>query len=258
MLSRSIGIQLRVIYALVMREILTRYGRHNIGFLWLFVEPMIFTLGVTALWTALRSVHGSNIPITVFALTGYSSVLMWRNMPGRCVGAIGPNASLMYHRNVKAIDVFASRILLEFFGATISFFTLSLVFIGLELMEPPEDILKVVAGWLLLGWFGGAFALFLGTLSERTHFVDKIWHPMSYLLFPLSGAAFLVEVLPPAGREAVLWLPMVHGVEFVRDGYFGSHFTAYYSVTYMIIANMVLTILGFAELRTMNKRMVVQ
>jgi ABC-type polysaccharide/polyol phosphate export permease len=44
--------EIRVIGALLMREILTRYGRHNIGFMWLFVEPMMFTLGVLALWTS--------------------------------------------------------------------------------------------------------------------------------------------------------------------------------------------------------------
>ena len=57
----SLAVQRRVIFALLMREVLTRFGRHNIGFLWLFVEPMIFTLGVTALWTATQSVHGSNL-----------------------------------------------------------------------------------------------------------------------------------------------------------------------------------------------------
>lgn len=35
-LLRSFQIQLRVVGALLMREILTRYGRHNIGFLWVF------------------------------------------------------------------------------------------------------------------------------------------------------------------------------------------------------------------------------
>ena len=39
-LRDSWRIQRRVIWALVMREILTRYGRHNIGFLWLFVMIM--------------------------------------------------------------------------------------------------------------------------------------------------------------------------------------------------------------------------
>ena len=76
-----------MIWALLLREILTRYGRHNIGFLWLFVEPMLFTLGVAALWTA-RAVHGSDLPIVAFAITGYSSVLLWRNMPCAAIGAI--------------------------------------------------------------------------------------------------------------------------------------------------------------------------
>ena len=69
---RSWTINRRVIGALLMREMLTRYGRNNIGFLWLFVEPMLFTLVITAFWTATRSIHGSAIPIVAFALTGYS------------------------------------------------------------------------------------------------------------------------------------------------------------------------------------------
>ena len=31
--------QLRVTHALILRELLTRYGRHNGGFLWIFLEP---------------------------------------------------------------------------------------------------------------------------------------------------------------------------------------------------------------------------
>lgn len=102
-LRESLRVQIRILGALLVREVLTRYGRHNIGFLWLFVEPMMFTLGVTALWTATKSVHGSNLPIVAFALTGYSSVLLWRNMPGRCIGALWSNLSLMYHRNIRVL-----------------------------------------------------------------------------------------------------------------------------------------------------------
>lgn len=35
----AFAVQARVIRALVARELLTRYGRNNIGFLWVFVEP---------------------------------------------------------------------------------------------------------------------------------------------------------------------------------------------------------------------------
>ena len=250
---RSLTIQRRVIGALLMREVLTRFGRHNIGFLWLFVEPMMFTLGVTALWTITNSSHGSDLPIVAFALTGYSCVLLWRNMPARCIGSVGPNLSLMYHRNVKIVDIFAARLILEASGASISFAILSILFIFIGMLDPPEDVLQVIAGWILLAWFGAALATFLGAVSEDSEIVEKLWHPASYLLFPLSGAAFIVDALPTAAQNVVLYLPMVHGVEFIREGYFGSKIHAHYDMGYMATVNAVLTLLALAQTRKISR-----
>jgi ABC-type polysaccharide/polyol phosphate export permease len=245
----ALAIQRRVIFALLMREVLTRYGRHNIGFLWLFVEPMIFTVGVTALWSVTKSVHGSTIPITAFALTGYSSVLLWRNMPGRCIAALLPNLPLLYHRDVRVADIFAARLLLEAIGASASFLLLGLLFWLIGWMDLPENLLEVIGGWLALAWFGMALALLLGALSVRSELVEKLWHPLSYLTFPLSGAAFMVDALPRVAQDYVLLLPMVHGVEIVREGYFGSHAHAHYDAGYLIAAALVLTFLALAQIR---------
>jgi len=252
-LRQSWHIQRRVIAALFMREILTRYGRHNIGFLWLFVEPMMFTLGVTALWTLSGVSHGSNLPIVAFAITGYSTVLLWRNMTGRCIGAIGPNLSLMYHRHVKVIDIYASRLLLEAGGATISFVVLCAFFSFIGWISPPEDVAKVLIGWLMTAWFGCSLSIFMGAMSEQHEVIDKLWHPASYLLFPLSGAAFMVDALPPAAQDVVLLLPMVHGVELLREGYFGSTFRAHYDIAYMALVTTLLMLLGMAKTRQISR-----
>ena len=255
-LGSAFRIQVRVIWALTLREILTRYGRHNIGFLWLFVEPMLFTLGVTALWTIAGLHDASDLPITAFALTGYSTVLLWRNMPNRCVGSITPNSALMYHRNVRVMDIFLSRIALEVIGATISFVVLSGLFIFLGWMAPPEDALKVLQAWVLTAWFGAAFAILLGAWSEKSEIVEKLWHPAAYLLFPISGAAYLVDALPKEAQDAVLWLPMVHGTEMVREGYFGSKIVAHYSIIYLVSFNMVLTLFALALERVVSREFV--
>ena len=249
-------LQLRVIHALFLRELLTRYGRHNIGFLWLFVEPMIFTLGVTALWTATKSVHGSDLPIVAFAVTGYSTVLLWRNMPSRCILAVTFNSSIMYHRMIRVLDIYAARILVEAVGASMSFIFLSAFFIFIGWMSPPEDVLKVIFAWSMVALFGASLAILLASLSERFEMVEKLWHPASYLVFPLSGAAFLVSTLPPAAQDFVLAFPMVHGTEMLREGYFGSQIRAHYDVGYLLVTTLLILCLGLALSRRVARDVV--
>lgn len=257
-LARSARLQLRVLRAMVLREVLTRYGRHNIGFLWLFVEPMLFTLGITTLWTLGGFHQISNLPIVAFALTGYSAVLLWRNMPARCVGAISPNSALMYHRNVRVIDIYLARVLLEAIGATVSFAILSIVFISLGWIAPPENPVLLAGGWALTACFGASFAILLGAWSEKSEIVEKLWHPAVYMLFPLAGAAYLVDSLPSKFRDIVMWLPMVHCGEMIRDGYFGSKFTAHYDVGYITAVTMGMMALGLALERKVSREYVVE
>jgi capsular polysaccharide transport system permease protein len=255
---KSLTVQKRVIWALLMREVITRFGRENLGVLWLIGEPMIFTLGVATLWSAAGLHHGSSLPIVAFAITGYSSVLMWRNSVNRCNSAIQQNLNLLYHRNVQVIDVFITRIVLELAGATASFVVLSMIFIAAEWISPPVDLLLVVSGWLMLAWFGASLSLVIGAATAYSELVERIWHPTAYLLFPLSGAAFMVEWLPPAAQEVVLLLPMVHGVEMVREGYFGNAVRTHYDAGYMALCSLGLTFLGLYMVHDAGRRVEAQ
>lgn len=239
----------RVVGALLIREMLTRYGRNNIGFLWLFVEPAAFVLIVTVMWTSVKNVHVSNLPIVAFAVTGYSSLLLWRNPVGRSIGAVRSNKALLYHRRVTISDVFTARILLEVLAVSTAFVGISLAFYAVGWLQPPEDALHVVWGWLLLAWFGAGLALTVGGLSEKAEVVGRFWHPISYILMTVSGVAFIADVIPPAMRSVLLKVPMLNAVEYIREGWFGSAMHAYYDLGYLIACNIAVTILGLALVR---------
>jgi capsular polysaccharide transport system permease protein len=253
-LRSAFGVQLRVLHALLMREVITRFGRENLGVLWLMGEPMMFTLGVAGLWTLGGLHRGSPIPIIAFAVTGYSSVLMWRNSTTRCSSALEQNKQLLFHRNVRAIDVFLTRILLEVAGATCSFIVLSSLFVFLGRMPPPIDPLGVVVGWIMLAWFGGSLALTIGAATAFSDVVERIWHPAAYLLFPLSGAAFMVEWMPPQLQKFILLLPMVHGTESLREGWFGNVVRTHYDLSYMASCCLVLSLTGLCLLWEASRR----
>lgn len=252
--TKSLKIQMRVIHALIMREMITRYGRHNLGFAWLFIEPMMFTLGVSALWYFSKATHGSNLQIVPFAVIGYSTVLLWRNAANRVGNAVEANIGLLYHRNVKVIDVFLARIILEIAGATTSFVVLSIFFILIGQMSLPIDFLRMAFGWFLEIWFSLSLALVVGGLFQMSEVIDRLWHAFTYLLFPLSGAAFFVNWLPNTMQNIILYVPMVHFSEMIKHGYYGDIIPTYESIEYILAWNLGLTFVGLFLVRYISKK----
>lgn len=246
--ARGLRTQTRVIGALVMREIITRYGRHNIGFMWLFVEPMMFTLGVVMLYAVFKT-HTTRMPLVPFTITGYASVLLWRNTINRCGNALEPNRGLLHHRGVRVMDLYLARLILEVAGATISFMVLSTIFGLAGLMSDPDDLLKMMIAWMLLAWFSVCMGMVIGSLSALYESVDRIWHVFTYLFLPMSGAFFMVDWIPSRLQSWALLVPTVDCAELLRDGYFGRVVHAHYDLTYLITLNAVLTLIAIATVR---------
>lgn len=246
--ASGLRIQTRVTGALIMREIVTRYGRHNIGFMWVFAEPMMFTLGVVIVWSLLRT-HSTRLPVIPFVVTGYSSLLLWRNTIGRCGNAVEPNRSLLHHRNVRVLDLFVARLLLEVAGASISFLTLATLITIAGFMPPPYDIFPMLIAWILLAWFAMSMGLIVGALSVLSDAVDRVWHVIGYLFLPISGMFFMVDWLPQRIQNLALFVPTVNCIELLRGAYFGPSIHAHYDLRYLVTVNLVLLLVGLAAVK---------
>lgn len=249
----SLQIQGRVIHALLMREIITRYGRNNIGFLWLFVEPLLLTLVIVLVWKFFRADSVSALNIVAFVITGYPMAMMWRNASSRAIGAISANASLLYHRNVRVLDTIFSRVLLEIIGATIAQVVIMAVLLALQWINWPQDVFYMLLAWLLMAIFAVGLGLVICSIAFRFEAFGKIWGTLSFVMLPLSGAFFFVHSLPVKIHEYVLWLPMVHGTEMFRHGYFGSSVITYENPWYLLLCDMVLLLLGLAMVAKFSK-----
>lgn len=251
----SLRVQVRVLSALVFRETLSRYGRSNLGFLWLFFEPMLFCLTVSFVWTFIKDKgEHASLSVPAFALTGYCSILLWRNASGRCATAIEPNVNLLYHRNVRVVDLFFSRLMLEIMGITGAFIILTLFFPAMGWCELPRYPLLVIAGWLLLIWFSAGLGLLVGAVSAVFEGFGRLWRVFMYIMFPLSGALFMVDWLPASARAVVLWVPTVHATEMIRHGFYGGAVRTYEDPAYMSFINLFLLALGLALVRGTDRR----
>ncbi|MCR9180875.1 MAG: capsule biosynthesis protein, partial [Erythrobacteraceae bacterium] len=71
----------------MLRELTTRFGRENIGFLWIMVEPLLFALLVGALWRAMKGPLEYGVDIVAFVVTGYIPLVLFRSTISRSVSS---------------------------------------------------------------------------------------------------------------------------------------------------------------------------
>ena len=250
----SLKIQKNVIGALLMREIVTRYGRNNLGFLWLFLEPLLVVLLVSLVWGVARRSSSSGISVFEFMISGYPIMMMWRISASRCLGAIDANEGLLFHRNIRILDVFIARVLLEFAGASISFMLIVLIFRFVGLVAEPSDVLYMVFAWILMGVFSLGLGVTLGVITSMSELAMRVWKAFSVLLMFSSGAFYFVDSLPKAAQNLVLHIPMVHGTEMFRHGYFGDRLKTHEDIAYLLIADMILLLVGLSLTRWYSQR----
>ena len=241
---RSLKIQINVLNALILREIITRYGRNNIGFLWLFVEPMSLTLLISLMWFFFKINSVSNLNIIAFVLTGYPMVMMWRNASSRAKSAVTANQALLYHRNIKILDLVYARLLLEMIGASAAQVFVISIFIFAGLIATPYDPFYMLCAWGLMCWFSLGLSLIIFVLSAKYEVFNKMWGTLSFLLMPLSGAFFWVDTFPHEIQKLLLYIPPINGTEMFRSGYFGPSVITHQSVSYLVFCNIVLLFLG--------------
>ena len=262
-LKSAFEVQLRVVGALILREVLTRYGRKNIGFLWLFIEPMLFTLGIVIIRNIIMGNSALNLTnnqqffgsmsFAGFLMTGYSGFILFRNICNRIGSTSSGNKGLLYHRNIRILDLIFSRFILELAAVSASLIALTLAFHEFGLMSLPENILNVIIAWLLLAWFCFGFGLIVGYLMEASSFFDRIWPIILIVSLPFSGVIFMLNWLPANAQAFLSWFPLVNALEFLRESYFGPSIKAMYSITYLVSINLVLTFIGLTASRKIRR-----
>lgn len=180
-------IQTRVVGALMMRELITRFGRENIGFLWMMAEPVLFAVLVGIMWTFMKGPEEHGISVTAFVASGYIPLVMFRSTMGRAVRAFSANSSLLYHRQVTLFDLILVRFLVELIGSMMAYVAIATLLIFLGLFPVPADIGALLLGWALYGLFTFSVALILAPLSEVSDTLEKFMPVSTYLMVPFSG-----------------------------------------------------------------------
>jgi capsular polysaccharide transport system permease protein len=255
---RGLLIQWRVIGALTIREIYTRFGRESLGFAWIVAEPLVFAVPVLFMWRAIRGSHEHGISVMPFLWSGYLPILLFRHVVNRILFFIRANVPLLYHQRVKIFDVFLARTLLEI-GSNLTAVVVSFaVFYAIGSVDLPRDLPMFYLGYFYMIWWSAAAALIIGPLCERSDWVQQIWLPYSYMYLIFSGFFYLADWLPPGLRYVALLQPYTQAFEMIRAGVFGSTITTYGDPAYTTFVLAILTVIGLWLMREARQYVVIE
>ena len=236
----GVGIQIRVVHALIIRELMTRYGRGNIGFLWLVLEPMILCAGVIGVRWALQSHQENGVPLVAMLLSGYMPLTLWRHITNRSIFILRRNMGMLYHRHVTLMDAFITTMVLEFIGCTLAFIVNYFALRVIGVLEPIRDVGLVIEGWCVMGFLSLGVASAIAVLTEQYEAAERFIQPLQYLILPVSGFLYMADWLPERARNLALYIPILHCFEIIRHGFFGEAIPTHYTVAYPLLFGLVL------------------
>lgn len=217
-------IQRAVIFALVVRELQTRFGGRMIGLLWVITEPILHISIILLMRVVLRQrFEGVMLDTAVYLTVAMIPFFMFRNIWFRVMDGARANTGLFAYRQVKPFDAFLARPIIEFCLYAMVFVVMMAAFgwYGYEFLPVrPLEYLGVVLLFMLTG-FG--LGLISAVLTREIPGAAVAIRLVSLPLYILSGVILRIENLPPEIQPYLLYNPMLHLVELSRWAYFSSY-----------------------------------
>ena len=105
--------RLRVLFALVVREMNTKFGRSYGGYIWAIAEPLggVMLLNLAFSLTVRRPPLGTNFPL--FYATGIVPFFLFTGVSGAVASAVATNRGLLHYPVVSPLDAVFGKFILE-------------------------------------------------------------------------------------------------------------------------------------------------
>ncbi len=218
-------VQRAVVFALIVRELKTRFGGRWEGALWTLSEPLAHVLFYALALGSLRASRLPNIDYPIFLATGLLPFFTFRTLSLRLSDAVRANRALFNYRPVKPFDTFIARAFLE---AAINSAILIITFLivaseGSAHTLIPDRPLEWIGVQAILLSFGFGIGV---SLSVVCHFAPRIRMIISLLFLPLymlSAIQMPIQSLPTTWQPYLLWNPLLHLFEISRSYFFPAY-----------------------------------
>jgi capsular polysaccharide transport system permease protein len=247
-------VQIRVIWALILKEVRILHRRKALGYIWAIIEPMVQILG----WLVFITIFRQRIPIgnsaITFLATGILPIMIFMRISQGMTMALLQNRLLINFPIIRANDSIVARFILEAATAVLVIVIIFSVLIVTGLSDPPHDILRGLEAISLIIMISFGFGIFCAYVTLISAVLGQLLKALNRVIYFLSGIFFVPDMLPQNLRNIIWYNPLAHGVELFRSAYYPSFESRMPVPSYMIACAACLTLLGLMLSSILRKR----
>jgi len=252
--ANTLRVQRRVIFALMLRDVRTRFFGSALGFLIAIGWPLaniLILLGIHAV--AERAVPYGESAALWFA-TGLVPFTAFNYMARYTMLGLVLNKPLLGYPLVKPMDILLARAILEILNAGVVVLAMILIYTSLDIPFLPIDPLQALAAMGASMLLGFGFGIINGVIAGFYGFWVTGYGLFAIIMWIASGVMFVPDAFPPAARYALSFNPALQGVEWMRSAYYDGYGAGVLDKSYMLEFAIAMICFGFFFERAMRGR----
>lgn len=246
---------IRIIVALMLREISTTYGRSAGGYLWAVLEPVLGVALLSVVFSlALRTPGiGTNFPL--FYATGFLPFAMFNDITHKVAASIRFSRPFLSYPSVTFMDAIIARVLLNALTHAAVITIVFTAIIVLYQLPPPADMLSVFAALMLIVLLATGVGTMNCYLMTAFPVWEQIWNILTRPLFLMSGVFFLYGMMPQKAQTILWYNPLIHCVGMMRRGIYPTYEASYLNPGYVVGLALALLLAGLLLLWKNHKKL---
>lgn len=245
---------LRVVGALLRREMTTRYGRSAGGYFWAVAEPVGMVAMLALVFSAVAHVPPLGRSFIAFFSTGYIGFSFYRATSETMAGSLVNNWPLLRFPNVNPFDAIVARLILQ----VLTNLAVAMIVLGGAFMLTEEPMRLDQLGIVAALGAATVLAAGVGVCNAVLFMVSPLWQRLFPIvnrpLFLVSGVFFLPEDMPNEFQALLAFNPLVHVIGALRRAIYPVYHARHDDLLYPAGLGLVLLLLGLLLLRRHRTR----
>lgn len=249
-------LHLRVLHALMLREMITRYGASRLGYLWAVLEPVGFIALLAVIFSEIAHAPPMGKSFALFYATGYVAFHWFHDISTVTARSVHVNRPLLAFPAVTPLDTILARFLLQ----TLTALAVAVVIFAAILAASADQVTLALAPLAAAFGLAALLGLGLGAFNAVAFALSKTWELAWGLfarpLFLVSCVFFSFRSLPGIAQDILWFNPIIHLVGLMRAGFYPVYDAAHVAPEYVAAFALAFLFAGLAGLRLAAGRVV--